>query len=43
MSSSTPSKKVIEYDDHHVRLFVLAGIFLIATKNQPELIEIENP
>lgn len=27
MSSSTPSKKVIEYDDHHVRLFVLAGIF----------------
>lgn len=27
MSSSTPSKRVIEYDDHHVRLFVLAGIF----------------
>lgn len=27
MSSSTPSKRVIEYDDHHVRLFMLAGIF----------------
>ena len=27
MSSSTTSRKVIEYDDHYVRLFTLAGIF----------------
>ncbi|NDV60866.1 cytochrome-c oxidase, cbb3-type subunit I [Puniceicoccales bacterium CK1056] len=27
MSSSVSTRRVIEYDDHHVRLFVLAGIF----------------
>ncbi|MEX0323464.1 MAG: cytochrome-c oxidase, cbb3-type subunit I [Puniceicoccaceae bacterium] len=27
MSSSTTTKRVIEYDDHYVRLFTIAGIF----------------
>ena len=26
MSSSNVSRKVIEYDDHYVRLFMLAGV-----------------